>query len=256
MILARITKAVREQNWFAVALEFLIVILGVVIGFQITAWNAERMASERETALLVRLREELETDQRERARSMNNIDRIRNLREAVDVLHRGEADELSFWQCNAIVTSNYYSDPSAAASVPALEELLNDARGLNLISDAGLRHTMADYVQYRDSIPRTVDWYVRGSVNLAVTFPDLIEQAAYLDADSGTIQTGLRCDLAAMRDDRAFRNALSENAWRYEYYYRSLIAEHNERVDALVEQISDVVGETGRDDTDGEEASQ
>ena len=33
MILSRLMKAVREQNWFAVTLEFLIVILGVVIGF-------------------------------------------------------------------------------------------------------------------------------------------------------------------------------------------------------------------------------
>jgi len=37
MILARITKAIREQNWFAVVLEFVIVIAGVAIGFQVTA---------------------------------------------------------------------------------------------------------------------------------------------------------------------------------------------------------------------------
>ncbi|MEE2525924.1 hypothetical protein V0U79_06065 [Hyphobacterium sp. HN65] len=39
MILARLTRAFRTQNWFAVALEFVIVIAGVVVGFQITAWN-------------------------------------------------------------------------------------------------------------------------------------------------------------------------------------------------------------------------
>jgi len=37
MILSRISRAVREQNWFAVVLEFVIVIAGVVIGFQVTA---------------------------------------------------------------------------------------------------------------------------------------------------------------------------------------------------------------------------
>lgn len=42
MILASITQAIRHQNWFAVAVEFLIVIAGVVIGFQITAWNEAR----------------------------------------------------------------------------------------------------------------------------------------------------------------------------------------------------------------------
>jgi len=44
MILARLTRAIRQQSWFAVALEFVIVIAGVVIGFQVTAWNGERAA--------------------------------------------------------------------------------------------------------------------------------------------------------------------------------------------------------------------
>ena len=39
MILPNLTRAIREQNYYAVVLEFLIVIAGVVIGFQITAWN-------------------------------------------------------------------------------------------------------------------------------------------------------------------------------------------------------------------------
>ena len=42
MILARLSRAVREQNWFAVVLEFFIVIVGVVIAFQVTAWNEAR----------------------------------------------------------------------------------------------------------------------------------------------------------------------------------------------------------------------
>ena len=35
MILARLSRAIRQQNWFAVVLEFVIVIViaGVVIGF-------------------------------------------------------------------------------------------------------------------------------------------------------------------------------------------------------------------------------
>lgn len=39
-ILGRLAQAVREQNWFAVALELVIVVLGVVIGFQVNAWGA------------------------------------------------------------------------------------------------------------------------------------------------------------------------------------------------------------------------
>ena len=55
MILARISRAIREQNWFAVALEFIIVIAGVVIGFQITAMNAARAERDAEREYLGRL---------------------------------------------------------------------------------------------------------------------------------------------------------------------------------------------------------
>jgi hypothetical protein len=55
MILARITRALKEQNWFAVTLEFLIVLAGVVIGFQVSAWNEARLDREREALIVQRL---------------------------------------------------------------------------------------------------------------------------------------------------------------------------------------------------------
>lgn len=39
MILRRITKHVKDQNWFAVGLDFFIVLAGILIAFQITNWN-------------------------------------------------------------------------------------------------------------------------------------------------------------------------------------------------------------------------
>ena len=42
MILRRITKHVKDQNWFAVGLDFLIVIMGILIAFQVTNWNEGR----------------------------------------------------------------------------------------------------------------------------------------------------------------------------------------------------------------------
>ena len=60
MIISRLTKAFREQNWFAVALEFVIVISGVAIGFQITAWNETRQDEAREALVLARLQTDFE----------------------------------------------------------------------------------------------------------------------------------------------------------------------------------------------------
>ena len=42
MLLRRITKHVTDQNWFAVFLDFMIVVFGVYIGVQVGNWNADR----------------------------------------------------------------------------------------------------------------------------------------------------------------------------------------------------------------------
>ena len=42
MLFRRISKHVKEQNWFAVALDFVIVVFGVYIGIQLGNWNEER----------------------------------------------------------------------------------------------------------------------------------------------------------------------------------------------------------------------
>lgn len=60
MLLRRVIDHVRDQNWFAVALEFVIVVVGVFIGIQVSNWNDARAFRERETELLIELRRELE----------------------------------------------------------------------------------------------------------------------------------------------------------------------------------------------------
>ena len=44
MRLRSLTKHIREQNWFAVALDFFIVVVGILIAFQITNWNEKSKA--------------------------------------------------------------------------------------------------------------------------------------------------------------------------------------------------------------------
>ena len=58
MLLRSLTKHVRDQNWFAVALDFFIVVVGILIAFQITNWNEARTADAREKAILLQLDEE------------------------------------------------------------------------------------------------------------------------------------------------------------------------------------------------------
>ncbi len=43
MILRRIKSHIEMENWFAVFIDFLIVVVGVFIGIQVADWNAERL---------------------------------------------------------------------------------------------------------------------------------------------------------------------------------------------------------------------
>jgi len=56
MILRSVTKHVREQNWLAVGIDFLIVIVGVFIGIQVANWNEARLEVRQQQVYLERLR--------------------------------------------------------------------------------------------------------------------------------------------------------------------------------------------------------
>ena len=46
MLLRRVTEHVKEQNWFAVAIDFLIVVFGVLLAIQFSNWNTARAERE------------------------------------------------------------------------------------------------------------------------------------------------------------------------------------------------------------------
>lgn len=59
MILRRVIDHVKHQNWTAVALDFVIVVVGVFIGLQVQDWSADRAEKEAIAAQLSSFREEL-----------------------------------------------------------------------------------------------------------------------------------------------------------------------------------------------------
>jgi hypothetical protein len=60
MIFRRIKAHIEKENWFAVLVDFLIVVVGVFIGIQVANWNEERKATHSEQALIARLADEFQ----------------------------------------------------------------------------------------------------------------------------------------------------------------------------------------------------
>ena len=42
MILRRLSQSLKEQNWMAICIEFVLLVVGVFLGIQVANWNAER----------------------------------------------------------------------------------------------------------------------------------------------------------------------------------------------------------------------
>ena len=59
MILRRLSQSLKEQNWTAIVIEFVLLVVGVFLGIQVSNWNAEREERAREHQLLVELRAEV-----------------------------------------------------------------------------------------------------------------------------------------------------------------------------------------------------
>lgn len=143
MILTRLSTAIRTQNWFAVILEFVIVIAGVVIGFQITAWNAERQDQARANLYLERLLTDVRENQR---RTQNDF----NFRSDVRALGRAALDYSAQrqpvpdpWQ----VVATYFNASQAGSSTmvrSTFDELVatGDQR---LLGDLELRNQINAY---------------------------------------------------------------------------------------------------------------
>ena len=59
MLLRRVTEHVKAQNWFAVGIDFVIVVVGVFIGIQVSNWNEDREMQRKAAVFTERLTDDL-----------------------------------------------------------------------------------------------------------------------------------------------------------------------------------------------------
>jgi hypothetical protein len=98
MILRRFTEHVRQQNWFAVGLDLLVVVVGIYIGLQADAWMSGQRDREVEQEYLQRLLADMESSVENQLVALEGFDESINaidyLAEALRARTIAEADEL------------------------------------------------------------------------------------------------------------------------------------------------------------------
>lgn len=162
-MLKRVAKAIRAQDWFAVAIEFVVVVLGIFVALEVGAWNQERTDRHLERAYLLRLTAETRANievMRENERIF--IDKV----EFVLGLPEMQLDNAITADPQAFMAR---LDDSSWVALPDLrsetfEELRSSGR-LALVRDAVLRSAIAtvlnDYRSARPVFERPIGDYRR-----------------------------------------------------------------------------------------------
>ena len=133
MILRKLADAMRRQDWFTVALEIAIVMIGIFLGLQVNAWNQSRIDRAEEAAFLDALYQEVIELEKVSYQLIDlRIEALNALGSASDILLGNvEWRDLTEFECDAISTS--HSPGIIATSLPSWTALRDAGRTLSLI---------------------------------------------------------------------------------------------------------------------------
>ena len=221
MILQNISKAIREQNYYAVALEFVIVIAGVVIGFQINGWAEDQRLREQERGFVERLYVDLEAVERrlvvQQGRYEEAIDQWFEIIEMLSL--SSETGGMDRDKCQRIWYSHIIRFQLDA--IPALEELAasGDRR---FIQDQSLGAALSTFVLQQRRVAANLRGIEQRTVDLSPKYPDLLQRriiGTEIRFDRGSSPDSVfrealadTCDLVGMRANQAFIGDFLRNA--------------------------------------------
>jgi hypothetical protein len=239
MILRRLTEHVKAQNWFAVGIDFFIVVVGVFIGIQVANWNEGRIERIQETAILERLvievkalveiqREEL-ADHEAQARKVISINPV--------LFGQEPLRELTPDECFTVTSSHVYRRPTD--EIPILDELQESGR-FDLIRDRTVKDRLRDYIllrerargHYQESTNELFRLHSRHPQTLRIERvpAELAPSRGWNSLSGDGFNWQSVCDTAAMRASQQFLNEFVDNAARRETQIRF----YRQRLDALL----------------------
>lgn len=233
MILQNITTAIREQNYYAVALEFVIVIAGVVIGFQINAWNEARAARETERTYLIRLHHDMVRSTcalRSDEAAMSSWHT--SARRTLDALLENSPDAVGDTGFELIASTRVRTGSVFRAT---LNELVNGGQ-MNLIADDALRARIAETAAQFEARNQLIDVLVSSQSSF---IPAVQNRLRPVPGETYMITY----DFDALAADDAFINALG-SALRVTHYNTVLLAQMVEIADTLRLDLAPRVGES------------
>jgi hypothetical protein len=144
MLLRRIKQHVANENWFAVFVDFVIVVVGVYVGIEVSNWNEARQEDARADEYLERIRADLVSDQDAAVARREFWAGVIEYGEAA--IRHAETGELYQGSVNKTVLAYYQaSQVDPFASVSTTYDEMKAAGELGLVRNAELRAKLASY---------------------------------------------------------------------------------------------------------------
>lgn len=144
MLLRRITKHVTEQNWFAVGLDFFIVVFGVFVGLQVANWNEERADDVRESAYLKRIQSDLDQDLNNYKNNLAFWSKVTDYGiSALSYANTNQSGDNSHWELLLAFFQSSQTDEFNTTDTTYKE--LTSAGDLRLIDNIAIRKELSKY---------------------------------------------------------------------------------------------------------------
>ncbi len=144
MILRRVISHFRKQEWTAIAIDFLIVVVGVFVGIQVSNWNASRADHARAIAYLERVDGDLAADIAQYNARMKFWSLVSDYGAvAVAYADRGETSGKSYWELLVAFFQASQID-NFNITRTTFDELTN-AGDIGLIESVPLRAALSQY---------------------------------------------------------------------------------------------------------------
>ena len=162
MIRSRLMGALGRQDWMAVCIELVTVVLGLFLGLQLNAWKDASDAQAREQAALVRLQQESETIVAYFRKSLDTNDRLNADREgAIVALSTG--DKAKFKPSELGDHIGALSFFPGIAPPRAVYDELSGSGLFNEIGSVSVRTAVANYYSALAFIQSQLDYFRQGT---------------------------------------------------------------------------------------------
>lgn len=203
MIVRRMINALRRQDWTAVTIEFLLVLVGVLLAFQINEWASEREARAEREAATERLLHEAEDDVTYfRTMVQQHRTAVGDLNYALSQIQKGTWSKADKDRMTTGLTQSVYLDvPSPPSSV--YQDIV--AAGLlGKIGDPQLRSAISNYHAKLELLASLIS-YVR---QIAPRLDDE-KSLRYVYNAGGPRPARLEVDFAALVGDKQLQSRLA-----------------------------------------------